>query len=104
MPLPGSALTWTAATARVARVVAANDPAVLTAAQDSIDEAISAWNSRRVWRFLGILAPDISISAGTSLYALPTAFRAPYTARLVVNARALAYTDRRLYDRVRVDQ
>src|SRR5213594_4262464 len=103
-PGPASNLTWNAAAQRVARVVAGNDPEVVAAAQDAIAEAVQAWNARRLWRYLGVLAPDISVTPGISLYPLPTNFRAPYTARLVVNSRSLTYVDRRFYDRVRSDQ
>src|SRR5258706_11051965 len=96
---PSSNLTWAQAKRRVARSVGRmNDPNILDAAQDAISEAIQDWNTEKDWRFLQIIAPDITTTAGTNRYPLPTNYKKPYDAYLRVAQRKLEYVEARLHD------
>jgi hypothetical protein len=74
------------------------DPQALQAAKDSISEAIDEWNRRHNWRFLQIIAPDITVVGSTSTYALPTTFKKPYDAYLTGAKVKLGFVVRQQWD------
>ena len=83
----------------MARVIGAeNDPKALQSAKDCISEAVDEWNTRHNWRFLQIVAPDIAVVAGTSSYALPSTFKKPYDAYLIIGRQKLNYVSRQEWD------
>jgi len=75
-----------------------SDPKALQSAKDCISEAIDEWNRRHNWRFLQIVAPDITVSGGTSTYALPTTFKKPYDAYLATSRTKLNFLVRQEWD------
>lgn len=83
---PSDTYTITAV-ASTTSITATGDPA----ATDFSDESIT---------FSG----DIPIVSGTDLYNLPSAFRAPYDARLLTNERYLTWKDQREIDRAYMTQ
>lgn len=96
-------MTYANAKIYVARIIGGqNDTNVLAWAGDSIQASIQDWNTEHDWKFLlqDNSASPISVVAGTDTYTLPTAFRKPYTARLLTNPRTLEWIDLRMFDRM----
>lgn len=75
-----------------------SDPSALQAAKDCISESVDEWNRRHNWRFLQIVAPDITVVGGTQTYDLPSTFKRPYDAYLVTNKVKLKFTTRQMWD------
>jgi hypothetical protein len=80
-----------------------NDAAVLEWAEDCIQDCLRKWNSKRNWAFLLVGPEDLTLTAGTRQYDLPTNFKAPYAAVLVTALQPMTYVDRRQYIRYMAD-
>lgn len=96
-------MSFTNAKTYVARVIGGqNDANLLAWAADSIQASIQDWNTGHDWSYLLMdnASSPISVVAGTDTYTLPTAFKKPYTARLLTNPRTLEWIDPRVYDRM----
>jgi hypothetical protein len=94
-----SNMTWGQAKSDVAQVVGGQgDPDTLQLAQAQISAVLQDWNTRRNWQFLQTIADDIAVTAGTSTYDLPAAFKRPYAA--IFNTDSLVYVTRRQFNRV----
>ena len=100
---PMSEKTWAQAKREVAQVVGGqDDPDTLVAAGAQIQAVLEDWNTRRNWQFLQTQAPDITVTAGTSIYDLPAPFKKPYSA--ILDTTILSYTTRRQYNRTDTTQ
>lgn len=96
-----SSLTWGQAAARCAGAVSGTRQSdSLAAARDAISETLEDWDSRRDWRYTQVVAPDISLSANSADFDLPTTFKKPYVAYLNTNKRPLFYVERANWHRV----
>jgi hypothetical protein len=77
-----------------------SQPDALSAARDSISETLMDWDTRRDWRFTQVVAPDISLAADASSFALPTTFKKPYVAYLTTGKVPLWYIERANWHRL----
>lgn len=92
-----SSLTWGQAKARVARSGSgSNVPENLVVAGEALQETIQFWNARKHWRFLHVLADDITLVSGTAEYALPTNCKTVYAAWLEGVRQPLHHVEPRL--------
>ena len=90
-----SSVTWAAAKARVAGVIAMSRmPDALSAAGDAITETLEDWDTRHDWKYTQVVAPDIALSAGDTTFDLPTTFKKPYVAYLNTGKTTLWYVER----------
>lgn len=90
-----SALTWGAATARIAGAISGrNQPDSLGAARDALIETLQDWDTRHDWKFTQVVADDIAVDSSTDSFSLPTNFKTPYVAYLVTNRKPLWYVER----------
>jgi hypothetical protein len=87
--------------ARVAGVISGARQADSTnAAKDAISETLEDWDSRRDWKYTQVVAPDISLSANSADFDLPTNFKKPYVAYLNTNKIPLFYIERANWHRI----
>ena len=103
--LPASDLTYAKAKAVVARTIGdETDARSLGHAGDALRMAVADWNRRHQFEWNVLDAFDISVTAGTSSYDLPSDFLHMHSVRMIVNERPLMYLRQRLYDRASLDQ
>jgi len=92
---PMSSLTWSAACGRIAGAASgARQPDTLAAARDALMETLQDWDSRHDWRFTQVVADDITVTASTDTFELPTNYKKPYVAYLVSNKVPLWFIER----------
>lgn len=83
----------------------ATQAAVLTAAGESIADAVREWNRFHNWYYCLTNQSTIGINASGSDYDLVATFKAPYSVQIVVGSpRPLKYVERRRWDRVVYNQ
>lgn len=100
-----SSITFLQAKTRIARSIGGQgDAAVLGAAGESLNQAVSEWNMKRDWNWTLTTAADIPTVVGTQDYVLPTNVKKMYEVHIGSPARSLAYIDEREYKRSRWDQ
>jgi hypothetical protein len=96
-----SQMTWLTAIRRIAGAVSMKgQPDAQQAAREALSETLQDWDTRRDWKFTQVVAPDISLTPGTTTVDLPAAFKKPYAAYLVASKRPLWYAERANWHRV----